>query len=715
MRVKPIHHVPTFEVNGSPFLTPAFETYIPKENYFRQFAEAGTQLFSFNTNAAACDYGHSLPAWVEVDVWDYTQFDQLMDSILRVKPDAMVMPRVNMGTPRWWLDAHPEELERFEDGGAMYDPARIGVTLPKDRPFPSIASEVWREDMSEALRRLLKHVEEKGYLDHIFGYMIVGMHTEEWYHWSAGSQECLGYSAPTVSAFRQWLQNKYGSDDALRQAWHAPAATIATAQPPSCAARKDEGSGTFRDPTTAMPVIDFLCFWNELIPDTISYFAAEVKGQQPGKAVGGFYGYMYEFDGNPEFGHSALGEYLRSPHLDFMLVTASYFNRQLPTGADYPRSAFSSVALHGKVWYHDNDTISYLGPKMHGLDQPGRENDPWWGQLRLLGLTNTPEETISIYRRGMGFVFSHGFYGSFFDLHGGYFDSPPLMEEVGRLNRLAQQSATSNRSSAAEILAVSDEDSCAYVTHRNPLLTHALRSPQVALCQIGAPVDHVLLEDLREMDLRRYKLVVFLNCFNVSSEERRVITRKLKRDGKWLVWCHAAGLFNGNKRSEAEMQELTSLPVALEDGTSGLRSTLPSGEVIGPETPSVQGTVLKGEGFETLGVLASNGSSAIGKRHHDGWTAVSMPTPDVPASLYRKLAREAGVHIYNGHDDTLYANQDFICVSALDDGPRTIRLPESGTWQDAITRETICEEASEFTFEMKAGETRLLMRRNGRE
>jgi hypothetical protein len=46
---------------------------------------------------------------------------------------------------------------------------------------------------------------------------------------------------------------------------------------------------------------------------------------------------MLEFGGDPEFGHNALGRLLRSKHLDFAVVTASYFDRTLGPGADYAR------------------------------------------------------------------------------------------------------------------------------------------------------------------------------------------------------------------------------------------------------------------------------------------------------------------------------------------------------------------------------------------
>jgi len=75
---------------------------------------------------------------------------------------------------------------------------------------------------------------------------------------------------------------------------------------------------------------------------------------------------MFEFEGDPEYGHNALTKLLRSRHVDFTMVTASYFHRELGAGADYARAPVTSVSLHDKLWYHDNDTVSFRYDEMHG-------------------------------------------------------------------------------------------------------------------------------------------------------------------------------------------------------------------------------------------------------------------------------------------------------------------------------------------------------------
>ena len=146
--------VPTFVVDGNPYTLPCFETYVPTEHYFRQFADAGVELFSFNTNVTACDYGHSRPTWIAVDEWDYSGFDERATRVLKAKPDAMLIPRINFGTPRWWMEQNLSEAEILHHGSPYYKEPNANATVPKDRAYPSIVSKKWRETAGRCIAPL---------------------------------------------------------------------------------------------------------------------------------------------------------------------------------------------------------------------------------------------------------------------------------------------------------------------------------------------------------------------------------------------------------------------------------------------------------------------------------------------------------------------------------------------------------------------------------
>jgi len=689
-QVASIGGVPTFICDDKPLLRPAFETYVPTQYYFGQFAEAGTRIFGFSTNAAACDYGHSKTTWIEPDRWDYSQFEERAAAILTARPDALLLPRVNLGTPRWWLEKHPEAMERFDDGSLML--TGTNPTLPKNCAFPSLTSPQWRTAIGEALQRLIEHVRESRFGPHIVGWCLSGMHTEEFYHWACNTERLAGYSSPTVKAFREWLRDKYNDRSALRRAWGRDDVDFDNAAVPTREERLHTGDGTFRD-ARHRNVVDFYLFWNELIPETIDYFARIAKQAcDRQNAVGAFYGYMYEFVGDPEFGHNALSRYLTSPNLDFLAVTASYFTRQAGAGGDYARSQAASVRLHNKLWYHDNDAVSFLAKEK--LQAAGyRDDNPDWTrnlsiQLNSLGYTDTARKSQWMYRRGLGFALCKGMFQAWFDLHGGYFDNPELMSEIKSLNDLTARAASWDRSSIAEILVVSDEASCAWCRPRSPLLRELLLTPQNELIRIGAPVDHILLSDLELMEASRYRLIIFLNCFRVTTAQRQVIEQKLKRDQKHLLWRSAAGWFSQTEGSPELCRDLTGFELVRSDSES---------------TPIALGpcTIRKRHG-------TGDSQSEVGVLENRNWTSLWTPTAAITAAHYRELARAAGVHIFNDQDDVLYANKSLICLHVRDRGPRLLRFPVKVELRDPLSNELIVTSVDEWRQDFESGETQLL-------
>ena len=290
---------------------------------------------------------------------------------IRANPNALIIPRIYLGTPEFWQEDpnNFSEMEIMDDGTSQSRDYSDWTTespgiLPREGNYPSLASTAWREDTAMTLEHMIDHIAESNYANYIVGYKISGLATEEWYHWSSGRSELSGYSDPTIDAFRTWLRVKYSdSNSALQTAWQDGSVTFDDANVPSYTDRKlYTGTRTFRDPNQYMNVIDFERFYNELIPETMNYFAGVIKDKYTDAnkvIVGGFYSYLYEFQGNPDFGHNALEKYNECNNLDYVYVTASYGERKLG-GADYPRGPALSVKLHDKIWYNNNDLRTYL-------------------------------------------------------------------------------------------------------------------------------------------------------------------------------------------------------------------------------------------------------------------------------------------------------------------------------------------------------------------
>lgn len=309
---------PHFFINGVPYTKPNFETYVPETKFFRQFSQAGTDVFSFSTNLGP---GFGTPVWRGPEQWDFEALDALAHRVLEANPLGLLLPRLYLTTPDWWIQANPDECQVLSHGGTLY---RQGIGHGRDgKAFPSLASPKWRADTAAALQRVVRHMQESDYGAHVFGYLLTGLMSEEWYHWSIHSGELSDYSPHALRAFRDWLRAKYRTADALRRARNDPHAEFERVGVPSQAAREaGRNRRTFRDPATEMAVVDWYLFYNDLVPDTMEVFLRAAKETSDfRKVVGAFYCYMFEFGGDPEYGHNALGRLLRSTHLDFTVVT----------------------------------------------------------------------------------------------------------------------------------------------------------------------------------------------------------------------------------------------------------------------------------------------------------------------------------------------------------------------------------------------------------
>ncbi len=717
--VAPRFGKPTLLFDGKPVPGPLFATYVPEERYFRQFAAAGTRVFSFSI------WFNSPSIWKPGGDWDFSDLDLLAGRVLAARPDALMLPRIYLGPPDWWLTANPDEAITLDDGTKTY-PTSTPTPVPKNRMLVSVASPKWRAEAGDGLRRLIAHADRAGYGGRIIGFQLTGLMTEEWYHWSSGCERVGDYGRHALDAWRVWLKRRYGTDAALRQAWRSPDVTLQTAPLPTQPQRMGDRTRTFRDPIAERRVLDFHRFYNEIVPEAIEGFARIVKQETRGHmATGAFYGYLFEFDGDPEFGHNALGSLLRSPHVDLVMMTASYYDRQIGTGVDYMRAPMTSVAQHGKLWYHDNDTISFRYRRMfreRGMKEGYGEGE-FGNEAIHLGATDTPEQTVQLYRRGAGFVLGEGIVESLFDLHGGYFDDPALMAEVARLNRLFADSANRDRSSLSRILVVADELSCSYASSRSPLLARTLRPPQKALVQCGAPYDCVLIDDLDRLDTAPYRLVVFLNAWFVSRARRELIRRTLLNRNRTVLWCYAPGYFDDDGPNEEAMHRLTGIRlrasiketfvapnIALAPSAHPLATMLARANLraMGPDARCCKLFYADDPAAVPLGRTPDSGPVTLAVKKQRGWTSVYAVTPDLPAAFYRELARFAGVPIVNEHDDALYLSRSYLTIHASSAGLRKLALPFRCDVYDAVNGALLQSGADRFERELAFGETLIL-------
>ena len=605
--------------------------------YLEDFANIGVRIVFFTVD---------MKYWKGPGEYDFSGLDGILSKTVKACPQVLMVPRMFLMPPQWWINSNPSDLRMREDGSAYQgspDEYLHGQTLP------SIASEKWRKDTLDFLDAYVSHCEQGAFADHIIGYHLSSEQSEEWFYW--GGPE-IDYSPANEMSFRHWLAAKYGTDEALRNSWRSQTVRLESARIPSVKRRRSPSAGEFFSPRTQQDVIDFYGYHHWKIVDTIRTFAALVKERTGRRAlVSVFYGYQLQGipRGQLDSGHYALGELLESKDIDMLSSPTCYDGRELGTGYSYFMSLAGSVKLHGKLWFDENDIRTHV-------NVPGNEG---------FGKTTTMADTISMQWREFGNAVCNSVAAWWMDQSGGWYNDPPLLDEIGRIFAAGRRTLESDMSGAAEIAVVIDEKS-QYV--RGPNAKFQSWQNIVEIGHIGAPVDFILLEDLPLA--KPYKVYFFKFCYRLNSRIMEMIERIVKRNDQWAVWLDQ--------------------PCFLDED---------SGTVTHANAEAATGLML-GKGLQVANADVDL-SAKVGKpaRKFDKWTSVYL-TERPSANDLRSICKTAGVHLYLETGDVVYANKSFLCVHAHEGGDKTVKLPWQSAVLDLVKGREIGRGISEFTVTM---------------
>lgn len=652
-------------------------------DYHRQVAEAGVHLYCdwFGTSRYS-DLGHVAP-----DRYDYAEFDRYFAAILDVDPKAYFLPHVGVTGPRWWQEAHPDEMCRFADGS---------------RGPTSFASLPWRRDVGEDLRRLIAYLRRAPYADRILGYMFFNGYTAEWQMWGTWQESRDDYSEPAQRAFRQFLAQRYGTDERLRAAWGQPQVTLASAPMPSEAQRRPGGPRVLRDPKSERQAVDFYEFISNMDADAVLHFARVVREATEGKSlVGTYYAYLTAHGINQQdSGHLAARRVFDSPDIDFLMSPPNYWYRKPGEAATF-MSATDSFRLRGKLWWDESDHRTHL-------------SDPGAGY----GRADTLEETLGVFWRELAEVLAKRAAVSWFDMSGGWFADPQVLAALGRGHEVMRDSLHRRRPSAAEIGVFVDPQSFYWM--RPTAANSALVLNQVVLMpQVGVPWDFLLLDDIASPSVPDYKLYVFLNAFYIEPARREAIHAKLKRNRATALFVYAPGFLEPGGESLGAMRALTGIRIAKEDREIRPQVLLETGDPLArdlkPGVPVGAPNVTVWPLFyaddpdaRIAGRLVEGSQPGLVVKRLDGWTSVYSGAMQLSSGLMRNLARIAGAHVWMDTDDALYTDGQIVGVHAASGGLKTLRLPGRFRVFNAVTGEPVASDGRTAAIPLQRAQTVLL-------
>ncbi len=461
----------------------------------------------------------------------------------------------------------------------------------------------------------------------------------------------------------EWQDQSLGQESpSKRTAWRQWMVAQGFTDPgdiPPMSLRERASRGFFRDPDEDRLVVDYWRFSNWLIGDTILYFASAAQEVlQRRVPLGTFYGYLWEHavpGRMPYEGHLDFDRVWASADLNFFMAPASYFDRAVGGAGGY-MLCVDSLHLHGKGYVHEVDhrTPSARSVTILGRAVPGHESGFPDDEAAVAGLRREFVRAL---------IGGHSLW--WFNLFGRWFESETILQAIVQMYELWNRWVPEPASSAAEVVVLADSESMFYVNGRAPELSEFLFLQRFGLGRMGAPYEVYSFADVPRLDFSRYKLVILPNLFVINRKKRQWLEERICKDGRTVLWVYAPGIISEDKYSERNVEELTGIPF----GTEGL----------------------------TIRVMGD-------------WRSVYCPKPNVPPELLRRVAKEAGVHIYSETDEPLWVNRRFLGFHTATGGNRRFRLPRKvAKITELFAGKVVAGETDEFEVVLPAPATVLFL------
>ena len=618
---------------------------------------------------------------------DWGKVDGVMDEVLAANPEALIIPRIRLDAPRWWIDAHPDDI--------------VGWQEPKygHATTASVCSQAWLHDSLSNLRKCIAHLEER-YPGRIAGYHPCNLNTWEWFYQDSWREDYHGYSPVEINGFREWLKRKYQTDQTLQVAWHDPDVILDTVLPPTVEERRSAKSiAGFLLPEAAQKVIDHNLFLQDAIADAILTTARTVREATPERRlVVFFYGYICEFANMNRMsacGHLAMNRLLDSPDIDILCSPISYHDR-LDGGSGSSMTCAESVLLHDKLWFYEDDTRTYLAAdgNLAGLNDyvktPHASHD--------VLLRNNAQEVI----RNLGCWWM--------DLAAiGWYNDPMLWTANSALAGMEQSKLAQPHLYEPPIAWVLDEHSAIYTKDARRITAPSIYELRAKLARCGAPFGQYYLDDLLNGLVKSH--LVIMGNMQVCHEITRL--KEILAD-RFVLWVHAPGIIHPNFGCDlARSAELTGFQLSSlgNKEQKAVLKTTELGRHYGlPETWNVAAfetevfAVTEQPGDEVL-ARWSNGTAAV--IHRDN--AIFSASPDLPSELFTLAAYFAGVHLYSIDNCVLYTYGEYLMVHGTHDGPVTLRFPTPTHVKNVVTGKMVVAGAvPEWHLTLKKGQTLVL-------
>ena len=609
--------------------------------------------------------------WKAPGKYDFTLLDRSLEYLEINAPRMKAIVIIQCATPRWWMNAHPNEVTAYADGHPIHP--------QKDRQ--SLASKKWLEDGGEVLRAIIRHIKCSPYSNLVIGMGISEGWNSEWfwpYQDGHGNPARAGVALADYATFRSYLREKYHNDEALSVAWRQPGLTFETIRMPSPDEQDAGRIGQLLDPEQDMRLIDWFAFRNRSIAEAIEHFGKVVKEETGERWMcGAYYGYLIAFSNIyhrlQTVGHLGIEQIARSPYIDYVWGPSYYSWRFMGMG-DSPMQPADAFSLHGKLVIVEHDQRTFTEDS-HYEARNGR--------------LNTPAQSLGAINRAFGMSLARGIGLHWMEMYEHWFREKVIIDQLAEHQRIYNCLPPVKGTTPAEICVVSDTLSALYTRHNDGHGLHigltGLLSRQ--LPELGAPFRHLLLADLLQPGLvPPHRLYIMTNTLVLSLDQRRTLLARFAREKATVLWMYAPAPFLPGQGPSAKIAgEWLGLEMRLEDKQKSpmlhLIAELGDGLVSSPNATGPWFFPLGGY-EQTLGSI--DGQPAFVSWQRAGVRHYFCTLTLLPPTILRRIAAAAGVHLYSDDGkDQFHIGNDVLFLHAHSGGAKRLH-PWPGTRLRAI-------------------------------
>ena len=558
----------------------AYRSFWPELETMKKFRECGVDTFMFMVsnvaNSLGTPYTKYPPVWKWNNIYDLNAFDRQIEDILKAIPDAKLMCMIDLNTPHWWtryLGAFGVKYDSF------YELGKIS------------ASQTWRRDTADYMQVVLQHA-EKNYSNHLVSYVLGCGGATEWHDRSRGEE-----SIYRLAAYRQWqLEHRKTPTDIpsrmLRDSgaydfdktYTEPLSYYNGIDPTGCYDKLfPDGFGLMRTPEKNQEAMDYWRFCNEYNADTAKFFLGKARDTiRPDKELGMFFGYSFGY-WTMTAGHLAYERLLDSPELDFLMAPISYCGRGIGHGS-VSMTVRESISLRGKRMLQEMDQRTYTSN--HKLADYIELPDPLKNSAEKVewtdatdskelakkfcmatdGIWKNDDEIAAGMKRETAFCLINGDSLWWFDMWGGFYRGEKVFATLKQVKKIWDEQIKYPSCDISEILMVLDPDNMYLLNDMDARCGNFNKKPHAALSILGMPYTVCSFNDIEQMEMERFKLVIFCHPFELTTKHRNVLERHVLNSNRSVLWLYGPGIVNGGKWDSDNVEKVCGTAF----GTGGL-------------------------------------------------------------------------------------------------------------------------------------------------